>query len=164
MVTASRPRNAMVTLLDELIRTHGRLKSIFANAAAGLSSMEAMVLTAVIEAGAPPTVPQIGRSLGHARQVIQRAANALISAGLIATSPNPSHKRAPLLLATPQGRNLKRQSDVRADEVTTALLRRVDAATCRRVAAQLRELRGEIDEYLRSKNSPSRKAKAGRKK
>jgi len=166
MLKTLRPRNAMVALFDELLRTHGRLKSVFANAnaATGLSSMEATVLTAVVEASVPPTVPQIGRSLGHARQVIQRAANALISTGLIETSANPSHKRAPLLSPTQQGRSVKRQSDGRADDITTQLLRRFDAATCKRMAGQLRELRGEMEDFLRSKKPPSRKSKAGKKK
>ncbi len=165
MLTRPRPRNSMVALIDELVRTHGRLKSIFANvnAAAGLSAMETTVLTAVIELSMPPTVPQIGRNLGHARQVIQRAANALIEAGLIETRPNPSHKRAPLLLPTQQGRNLKRQSDARAEDATSALLRRIDAATCRRMAGQLRDFREEIEDVLRTKKTPARKAKAGKK-
>jgi DNA-binding MarR family transcriptional regulator len=165
MPTVPRPRNAMVTLIDELVRTHGRLKSVFANvnAAAGLSAMESTALAAVIESSVPPTVPQIGRSLGHARQVIQRAAHALIGAGLIEARPNPSHKRAPLLLPTQQGRNLKRQSDARAEEATAALLRRIDAAACRRMAGQLRDLREEIEDVLRAKKTPARKTKSGKK-
>ncbi len=152
MLNVPGPRNAVVALIDELLRAHGRLKTFFAsvNAATGLSSMESTVLTAVIESTIAPTVPQIGRSLGHPRQVIQRAANALIAAGLIETAPNPYHKRAPLLLPTRQGRVLKRKADARAAELTGALLRSIDAAKWRRVAGDLRELRGEIEAYLRS--------------
>lgn len=166
MLATPRARNAMVALIDELIRTHGRLKSIFANvnAAAGLSSMESMVLTAVIESSVPPTVPQIGRSLGHARQVIQRAANSLVAAGLIETRPNPSHKRAPLLLPTQQGRTSKRQSDARSEDVTKALLRRVDAATCRHMAGELHALRGVMEDLLRAKKGAARKTQSKKKK
>src|SRR5437899_1679668 len=77
-------------LFDEVLRTQGRLRSVFAdvNAATGLTSMEATVLTAIVEARFAPTVPQIGRSLGHPRQVIQRAATSLIAAGIIETRAN----------------------------------------------------------------------------
>jgi DNA-binding MarR family transcriptional regulator len=164
MLNVRRPHDPMAELIDELIRAHGRLRSVFenVNAAVGLSAMESTVLTAVVESAVAPTVPQIGRSLGHARQVIQRAANMLISAGLIETAPNPSHKRAPLLLPTQQGRLLKRQSDARAADVTGALMRHFDAPKCRRLAGELRGLRGEIEGYLRTAKSP--KPKSGKKK
>ena len=92
-------RNALVGLVDEIARLNGRLKSAFAASrrAVGLGDSEIMVLNAVVEAERPPTVAQIGRSLGHPRQIIQRAANSLVADGLIETRPNPDHKRAALL-------------------------------------------------------------------
>ena len=83
-------------------RLQGRLKGAFTDSrlSTGLGETEMTVLNAVAEAPSPPTVPQIGRALGHPRQVIQRAANALITAGLIATRDNPDHKRAVLLIPT----------------------------------------------------------------
>ena len=48
-----------------------------------------LVLSAVAGALSPPTVPQIGRSLGHPRQVIQRIADALVARGLIGFEDNP---------------------------------------------------------------------------
>src|SRR5882724_3839651 len=92
-------RHPLVHLIDEVIRLRGRLQSLFAGvgAASGLAPMESTVLTAVVESHTTPTVSQIGRSLGHPRQVIQRAANNLIAARLLETTPNPGHKRAALL-------------------------------------------------------------------
>jgi DNA-binding MarR family transcriptional regulator len=152
MLSTLGPRNALVALIDELIRAHGRLKSIFTdvNAASGLSSMESTVLAAVVESVAAPTVAQIGRSLGYPRQVIQRAANTLIAAGLVETAPNPSHKRAMLLVATREGRSRKQQAETHAEDVIRPLLARLDAAKCRSVAEDLRELRSEIEAFLRS--------------
>ncbi|TAL01473.1 MAG: MarR family transcriptional regulator [Rhodospirillaceae bacterium] len=157
MIGKARQSNPMVVMVDEIMRVHGRLKSIFsgASAALGLSSMESTVLTAVVEAHSAPTVPQIGRSLGHPRQVIQRAATALVAAGLIATAPNPNHKRAPLLLPTRRGQKLKDQSDTLAIEAANALLKRLDKAKCRRIANDLGELRAEIEAYLRAGNRKS---------
>lgn len=157
MLNVLGPRHAVVALIDELIRTHGRMKSVFAgiNVNSELSSMESTVLAAVVESPTAPTVPQIGRSLGYPRQVIQRAANTLIAAGLIETSPNPSHKRAVLLEPTRQGRLVKKRAEARAVEALEPLMRQIDATKCRRVADELRELRGEIEAYLRAEKKKS---------
>ena len=148
--------NPVVALIDEVVRIHGRLKSIFASvrATTGLSAMELTVLTAVVESHVAPTVPQIGRSLGNPRQVVQRAANALISAKLLQTTPNPHHKRAPLLQATPRGQTVKRKADASAAKAMHSLLRGIDAVKCRRVAGELRELRGAFEAFLRPERAP----------
>jgi DNA-binding MarR family transcriptional regulator len=152
MLDASRKSNPLVSLIDEVMRLQGRFKSIFAgsNGVTGLPAMELTVLTAVVEAAGAPTVPQIGRSLGRPRQVIQRASNALVEAGLIEAVPNPHHKRAPLLLPTRRGKAVKRKADASALKAANAFLRCIDAARCRRLAEGLRELRGEIEAYLRA--------------
>jgi DNA-binding MarR family transcriptional regulator len=155
MLDEPRMSNPLVCLSDEVMRLQGRLKSIFAgsNGAMGLPSMELTVLTAVVEAQSAPTVPQIGRSLGRPRQVIQRAANALIDAGLIEATSNPHHKRAPLLLPTRRGKEVKRKVDARAIKAANAFLRGIDAARCSRLAEDLRELRGDIEAHVRAKRA-----------
>src|SRR5689334_19396250 len=112
-------RNALIGLVDEVTRLSGRLKSTFAASRreAGLNESEMTVLNSVVEARTPPTVPQIGRSMGQPRQLIQRAANSLIEAGLLEAAPNPDHKRAVLLRATEQGMTLKREADARAEAI-----------------------------------------------
>jgi DNA-binding MarR family transcriptional regulator len=147
--------NPLVNLIDEVMRLQGRFKSIFAgsNSVTGLPAMDLTVLTAVVEAAGAPTVPQIGRSLGRPRQVIQRATNALIEARLIEAVPNPHHKRAPLLLPTRRGKAVKRKADASALRQADAFLRRIDAARCRRLAEGLRELRGEIEAYIRAQQA-----------
>jgi DNA-binding MarR family transcriptional regulator len=93
-------------LADEVLRLHGRLLAADSDlgAADGLTGAQVLVLTAVVNAGRPPTVPQIGRSLGHTRQSVQRIADALTARGLLASKDNPDHKRAPLLCPTEAGR------------------------------------------------------------
>ena len=144
--------NPLAVLLDEVIRTHGRLRSVFAdvNAATGLTSMEAMVLTSIVGARFAPTVPQIGRSLGHPRQVIQRAATSLIAAGLVETRPNPDHKRAPLLVAAERGQALQAEANARAQTAADAVLKHVDADECMRMAEDLRKIRGVLEQYTKS--------------
>jgi DNA-binding MarR family transcriptional regulator len=95
----------LAVLTDEVLRTHGRLLSATAGfgTADGLTGAQLLVLTTVVRAARPPTVPQIGRSLGHSRQAVQRLADALVERGLIETADNPDHKRARLLMATQEG-------------------------------------------------------------
>jgi DNA-binding MarR family transcriptional regulator len=141
----------IVQLADEVTRINGRLKTVFAEADAGtgLSKMELTVLISVFESRHPPTVPRIGRSLGHPRQVIQRATNALVAGDLLETLPNPDHKRAPLLRATDKGIEVATAVNVRARAAADALLQNIDATQCRRAADELNVLRKAIEEYLR---------------
>lgn len=144
-------RHPLVGLSDELIRLNGRLKSLFAEArrGAGLGDSEMGVLNAVVEADRAPTVPQIGRSFGQPRQLVQRAANSLIDAGLIEALPNPDHKRAVLLQATPRGVALKREIDKLADAKAAELAATLDAVMVRDAARMLGEIRRSLETQLR---------------
>ncbi|HVV10519.1 helix-turn-helix domain-containing protein [Amycolatopsis sp.] len=105
--------HALAYLVDEVLRTHGRLLAANGDLAAdeGLTGAQVLVLTAVVRAERPPTVPQIGRSLGHTRQSVQRLVDALVARGFVELAGNPDHKRAPLLLATADGRAAQRRVD-----------------------------------------------------
>jgi DNA-binding MarR family transcriptional regulator len=144
-------RHPLVGLVDETIRLNSRLRSVFGTARAGcaLNDSEHMVLNAVVEAEQAPTVAQIGRSMGHARQLVQRAANALRDAALIETCDNPDHKRAALLRPTPAGVALKRAIDARADEIAEQLVPGLDPEEIRAAAAALQTLRKQIEARLR---------------
>ncbi|KTE44951.1 MULTISPECIES: MarR family winged helix-turn-helix transcriptional regulator [unclassified Sphingopyxis] len=140
---------------DEVARLRGRMRALFAEtrAESGLPEMELMVLTAVVNAAASPTVAQIGRSLGHPRQVVQRAANRLAELGLIAFADNPEHKRASLIVATEAGRSLKAADHERAQAVTRAVMARIDAATFADAATRMHAIRTEIEAYLREREA-----------
>ncbi len=151
-------RHPLVGLVDETIRLNARLRSVFGTARAGcaLNDSEHMVLNAVVEAGSAPTVAQIGRSLGHARQLVQRAANALRDARLIECIDNPDHKRAALLRPTTNGIALKREIDARADAIARELVPGLDAAEIRVAAAALRDLRKQIEARLKQSAKQTR--------
>ncbi|MGB3622170.1 MarR family transcriptional regulator [Ketobacter sp. MCCC 1A13808] len=145
----------VIALIDEVIRVNSRLRSVFEGTtdASGLNSMQLTVLTAVVESRMPPTVPQIGRSLGHPRQVINRATKILLEQGLIEALDNPDHKRAPLLIATDTGKQLKMKVDATAEAAADALLTTIDAATFRKLTKDLQTLRASIEAHTRgSKN------------
>ena len=145
-------RPVLVGLVDEVVRLGGRLKSVFADTRreTGLGDSEFTVLNAVVEAERPPTVPQIGRSLGRPRQLIQRAANALEEAGYISTAPNPDHQRAVLLVAEAKGIAVKRAADARADEMAALLGERLDRAEVEAATAALRAIRRQLEARLRA--------------
>ncbi len=142
-------RNALIGLVDEVTRLNGRLKSTFAASRreAGLNESEMMVLNSVVEASRAPTVAQIGRSMGQPRQIVQRAANSLIEAGLIETAPNPDHKRAVLLRPTPRGLALKREADGRAEAIAEELT--LDLAATRAATLAVRAVRKQLEARLR---------------
>lgn len=158
MAEPPRLSDPLFVMIGELMLVNGRIKSIFARpiAASGVTSMAYAVFTMISDASAPPTVPQIGRSLGHARQVIQRAINELLAAGLVEALPNPQHKRMPLLRLSPAGARFKQESDSRVMATAAGLLRHVDHARCRRIARDLSELRGQIEAYLREEAAAPR--------
>lgn len=144
-------RHPLIGLVDETIRLNSRLRSVFAAArqSSALNDSEHMVLNAVVEAEAPPTVAQIGRSMGQARQLVQRAANALRDAGLIESVDNPDHKRAPLLLPTAAGRAAKRDIDAEADAIAELTAEGLDPDEVRAATAALRSLRRQLEARLR---------------
>ncbi len=146
-------RHPLVGLVDETIRLNSRLRSVFASARqeSALNDSEQMVLNAVVEAEKAPTVAQIGRSMGQARQLVQRAANSLRDSGLIAMVDNPDHKRAPLLRATEQGLALKRAIDARADAIAEDLLPAAEIEAVREATQVLRTLRRKLEAQLRGR-------------
>lgn len=150
-IARSGPVADLTGLISELFLLQGRLTSIFAaiRDTAELSGVEALTLSAVISAARPVTVPQIGRSLGHARQVIQRAANVLEGRGLLTTQDNPGHKRAAFLVPTPAGLELKREFDSVADEIMAILAEDLDPASIRATSDGLRQLRKVVERHDR---------------
>lgn len=150
----------VVQVIDEIIRTGSRLRVIFQDASIDfkISKMELMVLTAVVIADRPPTVPQIGRSLGCARQVVQRAANKLFDDGLICSADNPDHKTAKLLIPTPQGIKIKSQVDQRAIKSADEILEIIDVKKCEKLTKDLRSLRREIESYIKGSGKSGSKS------
>ncbi|WP_240134400.1 MarR family winged helix-turn-helix transcriptional regulator [Streptomyces sp. MUM 178J] len=69
---------------------------------AGLTAARWQVLGAVLRRA--QTVAGIARTMGITRQSVQRIADLLVDQGLAVYAPNPAHRRAKLLQATPEGR------------------------------------------------------------
>jgi DNA-binding MarR family transcriptional regulator len=143
----------LARLVDEVLRCHGRLLTATAGIGAedALTGAQLLVLTAVVRADRPPTVPQIGRSLGHSRQAVQRLADALVERGLIETLENPDHKRARRLVATADGEGAYARSNDRSRGWAAQVTEGMDPTELATATAILRRLRRrlEVDGDLR---------------
>ncbi len=113
----------------------------------GLSVGVRAVLDLLREHG-PMTVPQMGRAQALSRQFVQRMVNDAAAQHLVEPTPNPAHRRSPLITLTPDGK-------AAITAVTTrehAILRQVggdltdaDVATCVRVLTRMLELFEDVD-------------------
>jgi DNA-binding MarR family transcriptional regulator len=102
---------------------------------AGQTSARWLVL-AVIEDGAA-TVARIARTLGLARQSVQRVADLLEREGLADYLDNPDHRRAKLLRLTPRGRRTLRKIQAAQRGWADALGAEIGEADLRRAAGVL---------------------------
>ncbi|HVW43325.1 MAG TPA: MarR family transcriptional regulator [Amycolatopsis sp.] len=144
---ASRYRHPLPLLIDEVLRTQGRLLAATGEHAAeeGLAGAQLLVLIAVVNAERPPTVPQIGRSLGHTRQSVQRIADILLKRGLLACEENPDHKRSPLLVPTASGRAVYDRANKRSRSWITRITAGIDEADLTAATITLRTLRNRLE-------------------
>ena len=149
-ITMSKPGpKILLSIVDEVLRLQSGLERIFADleCLSGLSTLQKLVLSCVLEAPVAPTVPQIGRNLGHSRQVIQRIVNELVTEELVEKTPNPHHRRAPLLVPTGYAKDLAAQAEQRAGEAARAFLKTINADRCDALTRELRQLSQAIEAY-----------------
>jgi DNA-binding MarR family transcriptional regulator len=138
--------NALEYLFDEVLRTAGRLIAATpTSAGGGLTGSQNLVLSAVVRAERPPTVPQIARSLGHSRQSVQRLADVLVDRGLVDTIENPDHKRARRLVPTTVGRTAHREADLLSRAWARRVTRGLSDDQLGGVVETLRTLRHNIE-------------------
>jgi DNA-binding MarR family transcriptional regulator len=96
---------ALTELILETFRLNGQL---LASGDAlvrdlGLTSARWQVLGAIALASRPLSVAHIARNMGLTRQAVQRLANEMERAGLVAFAPNPHHRRSQLVQLTAKG-------------------------------------------------------------
>jgi DNA-binding MarR family transcriptional regulator len=137
----------LTSLISECYLLHGQLNNLFSTVkdSVDMTGMESLTLFAIVNSDKPVTIPQIGRSLGHARQVIQRAANALEARGLVRTMENPGHKRAAFVVATEEGKRIKQSFDAAGYAIASTLAGDMDLQTIRTTHAGLSRLRSSVE-------------------
>ena len=137
----------MIRFIDEMIRGHSRF-NVFSDEIAIAGSPQGTagtVLTAVVRAKSPPTVPQIGRSLGFPRQTIQRHADWLASHGYVEFVANPDHKLAKRLVPTQLGRDVYAAQDARAHEWARRFTQDLDPEALRLTVETMAMIRHRLE-------------------
>lgn len=109
-----------------------------------LTSARWQVIGAVALAGKPLTVPQIALAMGVTRQGVQKQANVLIGQGLMELTPNPGHKRSPLLSLTPEGTEVYHKVDALYSDWAERLAGDLSAEDMRTTLRTLENLRVKL--------------------
>jgi len=99
----------------------------------------------------PRTVAQVARDRFEARQRVQPLVNALIAEGLLVTTINPAHKRAPLVSLTARGETFVREIAEHESTLRARLKLTMPKTDLVRAADTLQAVR----EVLESADSPN---------
>ena len=101
--TRTRAQELLTPTALTVFRLNGQFLAVSEELArpAGLTAAHWQVLGAVLDTALP--VSGIARVMGITRQSVQRVADILVADGLAEYRPNPAHKRAKLVAATPEG-------------------------------------------------------------
>ena len=151
--------NPLLAVIGEILRLQSSLEDLFmvvVSDASSFSTLQKLVIFAVFDSAAPLTVPQIGRILGHPRQVIQRVVNDLVRDGLLEKVPNPHHKRAMLLVPTDKISDIKLRAERRALETAEALMGTISAKRCNVLTRELSALTEAIETFTQDQHPSGR--------
>lgn len=96
----------------------------------------------------PQTVAQMAHDMGHARQSVQRIADALAEEGLVAYRDNPADKRARLVTLTGQGETVLAAIYARDQEWSRGLLAKLDPEQLATVADALDSIGSLLEAYM----------------
>lgn len=139
---------AVTELMLEVFRLNGSLLAAGDKLVApiGLTSARWQVLGAIAMSGRPQPVAHIARDMGLARQSVQRVANDLQAAGLVAFVANPHHRRAKLVVLTARGRRAYDAAIERHVGWSNALAEGLSTREINRAVQQLTALRARIEQ------------------
>jgi DNA-binding MarR family transcriptional regulator len=132
--------DALSELVVNVFRLDGMLTDVGDALAepAGQTTARWRVLAAVEHR--PLSVAQIARAWGFARQSVQRVADVLERDGLVSYEENPAHRRAQLVVLTPQGRSALRRIQAAQREWANATSERIgtdELRTANRILARV---------------------------
>jgi DNA-binding MarR family transcriptional regulator len=144
--------NILFSIIDEVLRLQNCFEDLFDDirSLSHLTTLQKLVLFAALDSPAPLTVPQLGRNVGHSRQVVQRIVNELEKDGLLEKAENPHHRRALLLVPTAKANKLRMLAEKRAIESAAAFLGTVNAERCDALTAELRNFRIALEDYTQT--------------
>ncbi|WP_375691999.1 MarR family winged helix-turn-helix transcriptional regulator [Pseudooceanicola sp. LIPI14-2-Ac024] len=134
-------------LIFEVLRLGGRLAAAGDALVGdlGLSSARWQVLSTAAFGPDRLTVSGIARSLGQARQSVQRVVNELEAAGFVAMQDNPAHQRARLVTPTDGGRKVLAEAEARRIDWTASIAQALADTDVAAAEAALIRLRQHLD-------------------
>lgn len=140
----------MTDLVLETFRLNGRLLTSGDRLVEplGLSSARWQVLGAIHYADGPQPVAWLARSMGLARQGVQRITNELEKEGLVSFAPNPNHRRAHLVLLTEKGQEVYAAAERRQTEWVNGLSRDFDLKEIEAALSVMTTMRARLEEEL----------------
>lgn len=105
MIEAGKSGDVVADLVVAVFRLNGTLVETGNGLVAelGLTTAWWQVLGALSRSPVPIPVAHIARNMGLSRQSVQRNVDLLAEKGMVRFAPNPHHRRAKLVLLTPEG-------------------------------------------------------------
>jgi DNA-binding MarR family transcriptional regulator len=154
---------ALTELMLEVFRLNGRLLLSGDRLVAdiGLTSARWQVLGAIALAGSRLPVAHVARDMGLTRQAVQRVVNELAAAGLVEFAPNPYHRRAHLVVLTPQGNEAYRAAMERQAPWANQLAHALDEHEIRLAVRVLRTFVQQFEPGSAELPQPTRSVKKG---
>ena len=151
---ASANTNLLSELVLEIFRLNGRLIAAGDALVAeiGLTSARWQVIGAIALQPVPATVAHVAHAMGLTRQSVQRIADELEKAGVVAFRPNPRHKRAKLIALTAKGIALNRAAMARQRPWAKRLAAGLDRAELEAARDILARLRVRLEETPQSES------------
>jgi DNA-binding MarR family transcriptional regulator len=143
----SSPTDATARLIFDVLRLANAL-TVAGDALVaplGLTSARWQVLGTLAHQSQPTTMAGLARVLGLTRQAVQRVVGEMRRAGLVELQENPEHKRAGLVVLTPEGRAAHDKADALRVPWTEGLAAGLDELRVARAGEVVRTLRETLD-------------------
>ena len=145
---------AVTELILDVFRLNGRLLIAGDRLVSelGLTSARWQVLGAIAYAERPESVSWHARTMGVHRQGVQRIVNELEKEGIVEFQTNPHHKRAHLVLLTPEGKKLFEMALTLQAPWVNAISSGLEKKDITVAKTVIDELTSRIEEELQSSN------------
>ena len=142
-----RPPRALTALILDVFRLNGDLLAAGDALVGelGLSSARWQVLGAIALSPVALPVAHIARTMGLARQSVQRVVGEMSAEGLLRYAPNPHHRRAMLVTMTETGEQAYRAASMRQERWAGNLAKGLTAEEIEAATGVLRTLRRRLD-------------------
>lgn len=138
---------ALTDIILEIFRLNGTLLEVGNKITKplNLTSARWQVMGAIEIANQPLTVSQIARRMGLTRQAVQRIVYDLLKLEMLELSPNPDHKRSPLVSISNKGQETMVEVNKAQTKWVNNLADNINERELNKVLKLLQKIRGRIE-------------------